>query len=213
MAALYVEKDGAYYGLPDVDPWDEARDARNYAGPWPVVAHPPCNRWSRLAPLVQRTHGYVVGEDGGMFAHALACVRAFGGVLEHPAHSLAWAAFGLAIPFSDGWNLTLDGAAVAYVEQDRYGHDTRKPTWLYASGVELADLRFGRRTPDKDEPGWWIRSDKPHERKHGAQRIRGHRASRTPIAFRDTLLDMARSALPRSAGSERVDSRDTAALQ
>ena len=47
IAALYVETDGAYYGLPDVEPWDEARDARQYAGPWPVVAHPPCQRWGR----------------------------------------------------------------------------------------------------------------------------------------------------------------------
>lgn len=38
IAALYVQRDGVYYGLPDVDPWDEERDARLYAGPWPVVA-------------------------------------------------------------------------------------------------------------------------------------------------------------------------------
>lgn len=25
IAALYVQTGGAYYGLPDVDPWDEAR--------------------------------------------------------------------------------------------------------------------------------------------------------------------------------------------
>ena len=34
IAALYVETDGCYFGLPGVDPWDEARDARLYAGPW-----------------------------------------------------------------------------------------------------------------------------------------------------------------------------------
>lgn len=45
IAALYVEKNGVYYGLPDVDPWDKERDARLYAGPWPVVAHPPCSTW------------------------------------------------------------------------------------------------------------------------------------------------------------------------
>jgi len=28
IAALYVETDGCYYGLPGVDPWDAARDAR-----------------------------------------------------------------------------------------------------------------------------------------------------------------------------------------
>jgi len=37
VAALYVETDGAYFGLPDVDPWDEARDARLYAGPHPAA--------------------------------------------------------------------------------------------------------------------------------------------------------------------------------
>jgi hypothetical protein len=41
IAALYVQKNGAYYALDGVDPWDEERDARRYAGPWPAVAHPP----------------------------------------------------------------------------------------------------------------------------------------------------------------------------
>ena len=27
IAALFVETGGAYFGLPNVDPWDEARDA------------------------------------------------------------------------------------------------------------------------------------------------------------------------------------------
>lgn len=48
VAALYVQTNGVYFGLDDVDPWDEKRDARLYDGPWPVVAHPPCEQ---LAPL------------------------------------------------------------------------------------------------------------------------------------------------------------------
>jgi len=28
IAALFVEKNGCYFGLPDVDPWDIKRDAR-----------------------------------------------------------------------------------------------------------------------------------------------------------------------------------------
>ena len=39
VAALYVEPDGPYAGLDGVEVWDEARDARTYAGPQPVVAH------------------------------------------------------------------------------------------------------------------------------------------------------------------------------
>jgi hypothetical protein len=78
---------GVYFGLPDVDPWDEARDARLYAGPWPVVAHPPCSRWCQYAGLVQARYGYRKGDDGGTFEAALGAVRTWGGVLEHPAFS------------------------------------------------------------------------------------------------------------------------------
>jgi hypothetical protein len=46
VAALYVDPAGVYAGLDDVDLWDEKRDARLYAGPWSVVAHPPCKSWS-----------------------------------------------------------------------------------------------------------------------------------------------------------------------
>lgn len=30
IAALYVETDGCYFGLPGIDAWDEKRDARAY---------------------------------------------------------------------------------------------------------------------------------------------------------------------------------------
>ena len=95
IAALFVQRNGCYKGLADVDPWDETRDATKYAGPWPVVAHPPCQVWCRLAGLVEARWGKKRGEDGGLFASALASVRKWGGVLEHPAYSDAWAAYGL----------------------------------------------------------------------------------------------------------------------
>jgi hypothetical protein len=103
IAALYVEPGGAYYGLPGVDPWDQARDARLYAGPWPVVAHPPCERWGRFWHGSPRNpHQFKLGDDGGCFALALAAVRRFGGVLEHPADSHAFKAFGLNVPPRSG---------------------------------------------------------------------------------------------------------------
>src|SRR5438270_12997283 len=95
-AALFVEANGVYFGLPNVDPWDKRRDARLYAGPYPVIAHPPCERWGRYwggAPW--QTERKTKGDDGGCFAAALAAVRRWGGVIEHPEASHAWTAFGL----------------------------------------------------------------------------------------------------------------------
>ena len=97
VAALFVQENGCYAGLPGVDAWPESRDARLYAGPWPVVAHPPCQRWGKMwfgQPLTVKRTGVrkKKGEDGGCFAAALAAVRKWGGVLEHPASSNAWAA-------------------------------------------------------------------------------------------------------------------------
>jgi len=111
VAALYVQTDGVYYGLPDVDPWDEARDARTYVGPHPVVAHPPCQRWGRYwsggpSAKVRRRKG----DDGGCFIAALATVRRFGGVLEHPEASHAWAAHGLYKPPKAGGWVYADGS-------------------------------------------------------------------------------------------------------
>jgi hypothetical protein len=130
---LFVETGGAYFGLPDVDPWDEDRDARLYAGPWPVVAHPPCNRWS----IMGACRGYRDGEDGGCFAAALDAVRRFGGVLEHPRYSLAWERFSLPAPAFDGWSTALgDPGWSTEVDQHAYGLRFRKPTWLYYVGAE-----------------------------------------------------------------------------
>ena len=146
IAALYVATDGVYSNWPGVDPWDIKRDARNYEGPWPVIAHPPCERWCRMAPLVQKTHGYKVGDDGGCFAHALASVRRFGGVLEHPALSYAWLANNFAKPtLGKGWIHAGDGIGyTCQVEQGWYGHRARKATWLYSAHCRLPELLWGR---------------------------------------------------------------------
>ncbi len=216
VAALFVQTGGTYYGLEDVDPWDEARDARLYAGPWPVVAHPPCARWSRLAGFTEARFGLMRGEDGGCFASALQSVRAYGGVLEHPAHSAAWDRYDLPEPlWRGGWNLGLDGGASCYIEQGRYGLPVKKGTWLYAYGVELPELRWGYEL-DGEGPGlagrrqgldawrdrfggrierWQPSYDKPAgpngERRRSSQL--GH-TSTTPPEFRDALIAMARSA-------------------
>lgn len=194
IAALFVQRNGVYFGLPGVDPWDESRDAMKYAGPHPVVAHPPCSRWCRLAGLVEARWGHKRGDDGGTFAHALDCVRRFGGVLEHPAYSDAWAAHDLnAPPTGGGWvNADMQGGWTCYVEQGRYGHAAKKATWLYANGVELPSLRWGHvaDTEVRALVSWCGNRVSSGEVR---PRVGKAAASRTPKAFRDELIAMARS--------------------
>lgn len=143
VAALYVETDGCYFGLPDVDPWDEGRDAREYRGPWPVVAHSPCQRWGRFwHGSTRKPHQYRLGEDGGCFAAGVTSVRNYGGVLEHPADSLAWAYFGISPPARcGGWFKADDfGGWTCCVDQGHYGHFSNKLTWLYVCGIHSSDL-------------------------------------------------------------------------
>lgn len=181
IAALYVATGGCYFGLPDVDPWDEPRDARLYAGPWPVVAHPPCARWGRYwsgGPSHAGTRK--LGDDGGCFAAALASAREWGGVLEHPEASHAWARFGLkAPPRNGGWvRADLDGWTCC-VNQVHYGYPATKPTWLYAVGTERPALIWGHPAVGKGKRG--LLENLSHR-----QRLA------TPVPFRDLLLSLIR---------------------
>ncbi len=189
IAALYVETGGCYFGLDGVEPWDLLRDARTYAGPWPVVAHPPCDRWCQMAPVNQARYGHKVGDDGGCFAAALQSVRTWGGVLEHPALSLAWPAFDLPRPTGGGWARTFCGGWVAEVEQRHYGHRARKATWLYACHVEPVSLRWGKGPP----PTAWISTDRPRAELAalGIDQLSKREAKATPTEFRDLLLTIA----------------------
>lgn len=137
VAALFVQTDGIYTAMPDVDPWPEERDARTYSGTLPVVAHPPCASWGRYAkPTPESTaKGPLRGDDAGCFAAALGSVRRCGGVIEHPAGSEAWNAYALPGPMEapdafGGWTLP--------VYQCWWGHDAIKPTWLYLVGITRA---------------------------------------------------------------------------
>lgn len=191
VAALFVDAGGAYAGLPDVELWPEARDARGYDGPHPVVAHPPCSRWCQLAHINQKRWGARVGDDGGCFASALASVRKFGGVLEHPAFSYAWPAFKLPTPVRGGWmQSTTDAGWVAEVSQAAYGHRARKLTWLYYVGAAPPpSLNWSRPSPTAQV------SFCANHGNSALPRIAKKAASATPEAFRDLLLSMARAAV------------------
>lgn len=96
VSALYVDPSGPYFRMPDVDPWDAARDARQYSGPGPIVAHPPCGPWGVLKAFCRL-------QDPTLAPIAVAQVRQFGGILEHPKGSeLFWNRTGLGLPAPGG---------------------------------------------------------------------------------------------------------------
>lgn len=203
IAALYVERGGAYYGLHGVDPWDIDRDARKYDGPYPVVAHPPCQRWGNFyagSPLaIKQGKRKNLGDDDGCFEAALASVRAWGGVLEHPENSRAWAHFGLNKPYRHGGWVVADwhGGWTCRVEQGFYGHFARKPTWLYVNGAEPPPLRwgFGERRLDPAIVARWGLKRAIRLGEVGMVGGGGNDRERigTPADFRDLLIGIARS--------------------
>lgn len=129
VVALYIDPRGPYPALLGAAAcWDRERDARAYDGPDPIVAHPACGPWGKLR------HMYRGGEGGPELGiRAVEQVRKWGGVLEHPAHSLLWSACDLPWPGEqpDAWGgFTID------VNQCDWGHCARKRTWVYCVGVD-----------------------------------------------------------------------------
>jgi hypothetical protein len=184
VAALYVETNGVYFGLDDVEPFDEERDARKYAGPWPVVAHPPCQRWSQINRVNAKRYGYKLCEDGGCFASALNSIHKWGGVLEHPAESLAFKHFGITRP-GRGWQRAIPGYWVTEVNQAAYGHRATKRTWLLYRGASAPPALLWRKVRGSHQIGGFDVTL--------PQLPKAERAA-TPLAFRDLLLSIARNA-------------------
>jgi hypothetical protein len=121
-------------------------------------------------------------QDDGTFAAALAAVRRWGGVLEHPVYSTAWETFGLPEPMRWGWTRSfVDDGYTTEVDQLAYEHRASKRTWLYVYGCQLPALR-------------WHTLHRPLVRAHDDGGGGRDQRSRTPPEFRDELVQLARSA-------------------
>lgn len=207
IAALFVLPDGPYSNRPDIDLWPESRDARLYPGHHPVIAHPPCRRWGRYArggPSARTPR--ILGDDGGCFASALGSVRRWGGVLEHPEGSHAWATHGLLRPHREGGWRRADAQRgyTCCVAQGHYGHRAQKLTWLYVYGIrkerlpELVwgpfkggarlDAGFHSAAERKARAGW----AKPPS----ARRLSSRECALTPEPFAALLISIAQACAP-----------------
>lgn len=151
---LFCDMKGIYPTLVGAENcWGEERDARLYNGIEPVVAHPPCARWSRLAESVYARlplEKYRPGNDGGCFAEAVKSAILFGGVVEHPAETKAFARYSIPRPTGIGWQnegFRSHGRWVCEVWQSAYGHLAPKRTWLvYFGSRPPFELRWERPT-------------------------------------------------------------------
>lgn len=111
VAALWVSERGPYWRMePAVQCWGRFRDANLYAGPWPIVAHPPCGPWGKY-----RHNCHQRREDG---IRAMALVERWGGVVEQPVGSQLFA-------------LHAGGGRMERIMQGAWGFPSPKPTLLY----------------------------------------------------------------------------------
>lgn len=198
IAALFVEENGPYINIEGVDPWTKCRDARDYDGPHPVIAHPPCQRWGRYwsgGPSAKTRR--FMGDDKGCFWAALSSVRQFGGVLEHPEASYAFKLFGLPIPeWNGGWtDVDQYGGRACCVAQGHYGHKAQKMTWLYAVRTAYPELIWG---PCKNKVRMDLGFHSSEERKRAPkteipERLTQRQRLLTPEPFRDLLISIAAS--------------------
>ena len=131
ITVLFARKDSIYKSM-GLDVWDIDRDAMNFDGSNPVIAHPPCRMWSILSHFAKPRPG----EENTAF-HAIDRVRQNGGILEHPAYSKLWKVAGLPRP---GAGCDEFGGYTIDIDQSWFGHKAKKKTWLYIVGIKPSEL-------------------------------------------------------------------------
>lgn len=192
VAVLFARRDSIYKADPRCDVYDADRDARTWKGGAPVVAHPPCRGWGRLRALANPAP-----HERDLAIFAVAQVRQYGGVLEHPARSTLWGAAGLPEPGEvDEWG----GWTLPIVQRD-FGHRAEKPTWLYIVGAPPClpplPLRLGTAThvigrSGRNRDGSRLKKGDAGWRPEVTKAEREH----TPRALARWLVDLAASCMP-----------------
>lgn len=184
VAVLFARADSVYKQLPGCDVWDIERDARRWPGGHPVVAHPPCRAWGRLRAFAKPRP-----DEKALAIFAVAQVRHWGGVLEHPADSSLWSAAGL--PRPGEWADAFGGFTLA-VQQFWWGHKARKRTWLYIVTTPggLLPIPFRGGEPDRIIGSSKFRKGHPKYKPEISKAEREH----TPPALAGWLAGVARNA-------------------
>lgn len=179
ISVLYVRKDSIYKTL-GVDCWDITRDARNYSGHNPIVAHPPCRAWGRLRAFAKPRP-----DEKELALHAIGLIRKYGGVLEHPAGSSLWKEQNLPL---NGKTDPFGGFTIS-VNQFWFGHRAQKNTLLYICGCSRADIPP---LPLRFEPvQFTVSSNFKKGHHHWRPSITKKEREETPLLFAEWLLLLA----------------------
>lgn len=131
IPVLFTAHNSLYNDNDIFDCYDVERDAFSYTGRSPLIAHPPCRLFSRL-----RKFSTAAIKEKQCAFFALARIRRFGGILEHPRSSTLW---------QDG-NFNLDGSVDEYggflrsVNLSWFGFPAQKKTMLYFVGIQPGSL-------------------------------------------------------------------------
>ena len=193
VAILCAAKRTAYRDIPDLEIYDEKRDARTFSGGMPVVAHPPCRRWTRYGMAMMKArltrYGIETPEEEvkaerqlGLFCASQ--VVQWGGILEQPAGSKLFAAAGLPLPGSpqspESFSL--------HVWQSWWGYPVKKGTWLYFRGIsqDAIEIPFCLWNPPPGQMWYW------YNRGKGSGGANAHIRSMTVPLLANWLVDLAR---------------------
>lgn len=121
ISILCAHNDSNYFKIPGLDIWTADRDCYNFSGKNKVIAHPPCQQWSRL----RKFSNYNLKEK--LLAEwCWDIVNQNGGIFEHPANSYFFK------------YINADKRKILSVDQCWFGFPGRKSTWLYFHNCQHA---------------------------------------------------------------------------
>ncbi len=112
IAVLCALEKSFYKTLPDLEVYDKQRNAYTFNLDIPVIAHPPCQQWSRLKSFAKFDR-----EEKDLAFFCLEKIKKNGGILEHPAGSSFFKEAGIKPTIS--------------IDQSWFGFSCRKRTYLY----------------------------------------------------------------------------------
>lgn len=109
-----------YFKFPELDIYTKERNAYLYTGSNTIIAHPPCQQWSRLKGFA---HENKMEKDLALYCYEKVLTN--GGILEHPNGSSFFK------------YVNADRKKMFVVWQSWFGYPAKKPTILFCQNVQL----------------------------------------------------------------------------